>query len=90
MRILIVTDYFYPHWTGISKSLYYLIKTNIEELKFDVLTTRYKKELKNQEKIFKTIIYREPYIFSMSRVKYSILVISKFIKNNCNYVTTNN
>ena len=85
MRILIVTDYFYPHWTGISKSLYYLIKTNIEELKFDVLTTRYKKELKNQEKIFKTIIYREPYIFSMSRVKYSILVISKFIELIGNY-----
>ena len=26
MKILIVTDYFYPHWTGISKSLYYLVK----------------------------------------------------------------
>lgn len=85
MKILIVTDYFYPHWTGISKSLYYLIKANIEELRFDVLTTKYKKELKNQEKIFQTIIYREPYVFSMSRVKYSFLVILKFIQLIGNY-----
>lgn len=79
MKILIVTDYFYPHWTGISKSLYYFVKTKIKNIKFDVLTTKYKRELKSNEKIFQTTIYREPYIFSMSRVKYSTAVIFKFI-----------
>ncbi len=85
MKILIVTDYFYPHWTGISKSLYYLVKTKIENIKFDVLTTKYKKELKSKERIFQTTIYREPYIFSMSRVKYSIAVIFRFISLAHNY-----
>ncbi len=85
MRILIVADYFYPHWTGISKSLYYLVKTRIKELQFDVLTTKYKKELKIREKIFQTTIYREPYILSMSRVKYSVSVIFKFIALIQNY-----
>lgn len=85
MKILIVTDYFYPHWTGISKSLYYLIKTKIENIKFDVLTTKYKRELKSNERIFQTTIYRESYIFSMSRVKYSIAVIFRFISLARNY-----
>lgn len=85
MKILIVADYFYPHWTGISKSLYYLIKTRMKKLQFDVLTTKYKKELKNKEKIFQTTIYREPYLFSVSRAKYSISIIFKFIELVRNY-----
>ena len=85
MKIVIVTDYFYPHWTGISKSLYYLVRTKIENIKFDVLTTKYKRELKSKERIFQTTIYREPYIFSMSRVKYSIAVIFRFISLARNY-----
>jgi len=79
MKILIVTDYFYPHWTGISKSLYYLIKTKVRNITFDVLTTKYNSDLKSKERIFQTTIYREPYIFSISRVKYSILIIFKFV-----------
>lgn len=85
MKILIVTDYFYPHWTGISKSLYYLVKTKIKNITFDVLTTKYNNDLKSKERIFQTIIYREPYIFSMSRVKYSIAVIFRFISLIRNY-----
>lgn len=79
MKILIITDYFYPHWTGISKSLYYLIKTKIRNIIFDVLTTKYNSDLKSKERIFQTTIYREPYIFSVSRVKYSFAVIFRFI-----------
>ncbi len=79
MKILILTDYFYPHWTGISKSIYNLVKIKINELKFDVLTTKYNNDLDNQDVISKTTIYREPFIFSVSRVKYSINIIFKFI-----------
>lgn len=79
MKILIVSDYFYPHWTGISKSLFNLVKTKLKNITFDVLTTKYNNDLKNKEKIFQTIIYREPYIFSISRVKYSILIVFKFV-----------
>jgi len=85
MKILIVTDYFYPHWTGISKSLYYLIKTKVRNITFDVLTTKYNSDLKSKERIFQTTIYREPYIFSVSRVKYSFAVIFRFISLAHNY-----
>mgnify|MGYP001089923577 CR=1 FL=1 len=84
-KILIITDYFYPHWTGISKSIYYLIKTKLKNIKFDVITVNHTNKLKNEEKIFNSIIYREPYIFSISRAKYSISIIFKFIKVIKNY-----
>ena len=84
-KILIVTDYFYPHWTGISKSIYYLIKTKFKSIKFDILTVNHNNKLKNEEKMFNSSIYRQPYIFSISRAKYSISIIFKFINIIKNY-----
>jgi len=84
-KILIVTDYFYPHWTGISKSIYYLIKTKFKSIKFDILTVNHNNKLKNEEKMFNSTIYRQPYLFSISRAKYSISIIFKFINIIKNY-----
>ena len=84
-KILIATDYFYPHWTGISKSIYYLIKTKFKSIKFDILTVNHNNKLKNEEKMFNSSIYRQPYIFSISRAKYSISIIFKFINIIKNY-----
>jgi len=84
-KILIVTDYFYPHWTGISKSIYYLIKTKFNNINFDILTVNHSKKLKKEEKIFNSKIFREPYLFSISRAKYSISIIFKFISLINNY-----
>ncbi len=84
-KILIVSDYFYPHWTGISKSIYNLIQINSKKLTFDILTTKHKKNLKSEEKIFKTTVYRQPYLFSISRLKYSPTTIFKFLSWIKNY-----
>lgn len=77
-RVLIVSDYFYPHWTGIAKSLLYLIK-EVRNVDFDVLTTKHLKNLKSEEKIYRSIIYRSPYLFSLSRLKYSPFIPIKLI-----------
>lgn len=84
-KILIATDYFYPHWTGISKSIYYLIKTKFKTIRFDILTVNHTNKLKSEEKIFNSVIYRMPYFFSISRAKYSISIVIKFIKLIKNY-----
>lgn len=78
-KVLIVTDFFYPHWTGISKSVYYLISAVDAESTYDILTVRYDTSLKKRDKIFNTNIFRENSQFSLSRSKYSFSLIFRFL-----------
>lgn len=79
-KILIVTDYFYPHWTGLSKSLYYFVSAFDATVSCTVLTVRHSKKLKRKERIFRTIIFREKPLFSFSRAKYSLVLLWRFAK----------
>ncbi len=78
-KVLIVTDYFYPHWTGLSKSLFNLTKSLEDHFNLTVLTVRYGSGLKKQENIGKVKIVRANPLFSFSRVKYSLSLIGKSI-----------
>lgn len=78
-KLLLVADYFYPHWTGIAKSIYNLLRILRDEDDITVLTVQYLKTLKRSEEIFGARIIREPYIFTLSRAKYSTKIIFKFI-----------
>lgn len=79
LRLLIITDFFYPHWTGISKSLFYLIKALDRDLLCTVLTVRYHKDLRSLDKILNTKIIREDVLFSLSRSKYSPRVLLRLL-----------
>lgn len=79
-KILIISDFFYPHWTGLSKSLYYLVTKFDKDWLFTVLTVRYKKSLRKKEKLFNTIVIREDPLFSISRAKYSIKLLFRFLQ----------
>lgn len=78
-RILIVTDYYYPHWTGISKSLDYLTQSLKSSFDFAVLTVRFKKNLPKIDTRNGVKILREDYFFSLSRSKYSPATILRFL-----------
>lgn len=78
-KVLIVTDYFYPHWTGLSKSFYNLTSALENEFDITVLTVKYKQGLKIQENIGRIKIIRTTPLFSLSRVKYSFSLIQKFV-----------
>lgn len=78
-KVLVVTDYFYPHWTGISKSLVYLIESFHKKFDFSVLTTRYDRNLKKVEWFDNVRVMRSNYLFSFSRAKYSLMILFKFI-----------
>ncbi len=80
MRVLIVTDYFYPHWTGISKSIFNFTQALQDEFDITVLTVKHDGKLPNWEKIGKTTIIRSPPLFSFSRAKISLILFWKFIK----------
>jgi len=78
--LLIVSDYFVPHWTGIVKSITSLTQYLKNEIDFTVLTTRYKKNLKENEVTNGVRIIRENYWLKFSRVYYSIKLLIRFCK----------
>lgn len=91
LDILLVTDFFYPHWTGYAKSLYYLVQSINKFYNITILTVRHEKKLKKYEKLFTANIIREDYAFSISRSKYSFSIILKFLQlvNMCDVVFIN-
>lgn len=78
-RIVVVTDYFYPHWTGISKSLYYLTQSLNKDFDLTILTVKHNKSLKKEEVMNEIKILREDFLFNISRAKYSIDLVFKFV-----------
>lgn len=79
-KILIVTDYYFPHWTGISKSIQYLTNSLRKSFDFTILTVRYNRELEQIDTIDGIKVIRENYLFPISRAKFSITLIFKFIQ----------
>lgn len=80
-RILCVTEYFYPHWTGLSKSFFSLVKEFSENgHDVSVLTVRFSPELPKYEKSFGLSIYRTEPILKISRTQYSPQSILEFAK----------
>lgn len=80
-KILIASEYFYPHWTGISKSILQMAKDlTRRNCEVAVLTTRFDNKLKSSESISGINIIRSPYLFRFSRTHYSAASIVDFVK----------
>src|SRR5579859_2415774 len=79
-RVLLVTDFFYPHWTGISKSVFSLTLALQDKFEITVLTIRIDKKLPKQELVGKVAIFRSDYLFTISRSKYSLTIMWDFLK----------
>ena len=78
-KIIIVTDFFYPHWTGISKSIHYLTQALASRLEFVVLTVKYDQTLSAKETVNNVCIIRKKYLFGLSRTKYSFSLLTTLI-----------
>ena len=79
-KILIVSDYFYPHWTGISKSIYNLTLSLRDKFDFTILTVKFKKNLKERDNLGNIKIIRKKYQFPLSRAKVSLSLIFTFLR----------
>lgn len=79
-RLLIVTDFFYPHWTGISKSILYLVRALKKKQPVTVLTTRYSGRLSRREFVEDAAVYRMPVTFSFSRTHFSLSFLSAMFR----------
>lgn len=76
-NVLIVTDFYYPHWTGIAKAILNMTKELKEEFDFTILTVRFDKSLPEEEMVEGSKVIRADYLFSLSRAKYSLSIIGK-------------
>lgn len=86
MRILFISEFFYPHWTGMAKSI---LKTALRLKEkghtCGVLATRHDRNLPFFELYKGLEIYRSSPLLNISRTNYSINIIFKFISLAKNY-----
>lgn len=73
--VITVTDYFPPHWTGLSQSIYRLLDRTQDDFKHIVLTIQTEKKLKERETIGKIHVIRSIPWFAVSRAQYSPMVM---------------
>jgi glycosyltransferase involved in cell wall biosynthesis len=78
IKLLIVSDTYYPHWTGISKSIYNLAGSMKEKFDITVLTVSHGKGLKSEETVDGVSVVRAAQLLTFSRSHYSLSVIFKF------------
>lgn len=79
-RLLIITDYFHPHWTGIVSSVCYLIRAISSEFNIQILTTRYDASLLETEVLWGARIFRVNPMIRISRTYWSPTMIFRSIK----------
>jgi len=79
-RLLIITDYFHPHWTGIVSSICYLIRAISSEFNIKILTTRYDPSLLEVEELWGAKVFRVSPMLRISRTYWSPIMIFRSIK----------
>lgn len=95
-KVLVVTDFFIPHWTGISKSLFQLLNAHADHYRFTVLTVQTAGTSAHESMNGYNVIRTKP-TFALSRTFISLPYLIKlwqlvrthdhvFINSPCTYV----
>lgn len=79
-KILFVTDYYLPHWTGLSKSINFIVKALEKNHDCSVLTIKHESNLPSKEIISQHLIHRVSFLFSVSRAKFAPAILFKYLK----------
>ncbi|MCX7996614.1 MAG: glycosyltransferase family 4 protein [Patescibacteria group bacterium] len=78
-KIVLATDFFYPHWTGISKAIWNMTRVLADRFDFTVLTVRYDRSLKPYEEYGSVRVFRDEPLFTLSRAYYSASLVHRAI-----------
>lgn len=80
-NILMLSEYFHPHWTGLAKAFLNLARTLADEgHEVTVLTTRFSPSLKAEEQVFNIRVIRSRCLFYVSRTHYSVHILLDFLR----------
>lgn len=75
-RLLVVSDFYAPHWTGLSKSIEGLVEQQAaQQISVDVLTVRHQSDLPSYERHGYVTIYRAQPLVRISRTYYSLQLL---------------
>lgn len=87
-KVLLASEYFHPHWTGIAKTFYY-VGQNLIKQGYDVtvLTTQFDSASPRNEDLDGIHIIRSPYQFKLSRTHYSFSILATFLSIISRYET---
>lgn len=90
-RLLIVSDYYLPHWTGIVKTISYMTDALQKWFDITVLCVQHDKRLPKRDRINGVRIIRSPVILSVSRAKLSLLLFWDIVREtpSCDIVFIN-
>lgn len=78
--IIFLCEFYYPHWTGIAQVATTLAQEYaLKGKNVTVVTTRLDTTQSNYAVENKVHVYREPYIFKISRTNYSITTLYRFL-----------
>lgn len=80
VAVLIASDYYSPHWTGIVKAVSNLVKCLSEVCRLSVLTVRYDPTLLPEEAIDGARVIRCAPVFRVSRASYSLSAVFRCFK----------
>lgn len=76
-KVLAISDFFYPHWTGLSKSVFHLFSALSAQFDIEVLTVKHQAKLKKRESINGFWIQRSRPAVQFSRAFYSPAIIAR-------------
>lgn len=79
-RVLVGSDFYSPHWTGIVKSIANMVQVLGDKIDFTVVTVLYDTNLPKEEEIGNARVIREPYLLKLSRGFYSIAAVIRFAR----------
>lgn len=81
-NILLVSEYFHPHWTGLAASFLMLARQlRSKGHRVTVITVQYRSDLPRRELLEDGIeIVRSPYLVQLSRAQISFLLLTDFLR----------
>lgn len=79
-RVLAISDYFYPHWTGLSKSVFQTFSALSDRFEIEVLTVKHQSKLKKRELINGFWIQRARPLLQLSRAYYAPSIVARIWK----------
>lgn len=79
LHLLLVSDYYYPHWTGISKSVHRFVNSFDDTFQISVLTVAHDPDLPAEEQDGDSVIVRAAPTVRLSRGFVSIPLLKQFV-----------
>lgn len=80
IKLLEISDYYLPHWTGIVKSVSYMNRAIQKWFEITVLTVQHSNQLSSYENLEGVYVKRSPSAFSLSRTNISFQLFIELVR----------